>query len=103
MKTVKINNVAQLRRKAGLKQSAVAEKMGVSVAVVSKIERGINIPPKARLEQLAYILKCNVGDIQTGITDQHNEVIKKLKDLTTIELSIINNLLTIIIGKRYVL
>jgi len=52
----------QLRRKSSLTQERLAESIGVSVDLVSNIERGINAPSFTTLEKLALILNVPVKE-----------------------------------------
>ena len=52
--------IAQQRKRAGLTQIQVAEKLGVEKETVSRLETGANPPTLKRLEQLAEILGCPV-------------------------------------------
>lgn len=60
------------RKKKGLTQEQLAEKMGVSIAYLSKIETGkihINLE---RLSEICSILEVTEGDILNGVSN-HSE------------------------------
>lgn len=57
------NNLRQLRKRAGLKQPAIAEAMGVSVPQVSRWEAGIDNIPSHRLTSLASAYRATIGEI----------------------------------------
>ena len=57
--------IAQLRRKQGLTQEALAEALGYSVEFISLVERGVNAPSVAGLEHFAKALKVEVRDLFT--------------------------------------
>ncbi len=48
--------IALLRHKAGLTQEALAERTGYSVDFIGLVERGINAPTLARLDDIANVL-----------------------------------------------
>jgi transcriptional regulator with XRE-family HTH domain len=57
--------IAQLRRKQGLTQEALAEALGYSVEFISLVERGVNAPTVAGLESFARVLRVEVRDLFT--------------------------------------
>lgn len=84
----RIGQVIAVRRAAcGLTQEDVAERLGVGLAAVSRLERGLIMPTVGRLVELAEILQCNATDlmseVSTGTNDQAQrlaQVLSKLKD-----------------------
>ena len=79
--------IATRRAACGLTQEEVAEKLGVGLAAVSRLERGTIMPTVSRLVELAEILQCNATDLMsefsTGANDQAQrlaQVVSKLKD-----------------------
>ena len=52
--------VAYARRKAGLTKTALAEKLGVSLTLISQIESGVSNATPAMLLRLADALNCPV-------------------------------------------
>jgi transcriptional regulator with XRE-family HTH domain len=57
------NNLKAARLRAGLKQPAIAEALGVSVAQVSRWENGIDNIPSARLKAMASAYSSTVGEL----------------------------------------
>jgi transcriptional regulator with XRE-family HTH domain len=57
--------IAYLRRAQGLTQEAFAELLGYSVEFISLVERGVNSPTTAGLEDFATVLKVEVRDLFT--------------------------------------
>jgi transcriptional regulator with XRE-family HTH domain len=57
------NNLKAARQRAGLKQPAIAEALGVSVAQVSRWENGIDNIPSARLKAMAAAYLSTVGEL----------------------------------------
>jgi putative transcriptional regulator len=58
-----INNLEQLRKKAGLTQSDLSESAEVSRKSINAIENGIYVPSTVLALKIAKTLKCNVEDI----------------------------------------
>ena len=57
--------IAELRRARKLTQEQLAEALGCSVEFISLVERGVNAPSVARLENFAKILKVGVKELFT--------------------------------------
>ena len=55
--------IADLRRKRQLTQVQFAKALGCSVEFISLVERGVNAPSVARLEDFAKALKVEVVDL----------------------------------------
>ena len=51
------------RKKAGLSQAVVSEKLGVSAAAVSMWENGKNWPTGPRLLEIAKLYGCSVDEL----------------------------------------
>ena len=56
------------RLKKGLTQETLAEKLGVSVAFLSRIERGSSHVNLARLSQICEIIGVSEGEILNGVS-----------------------------------
>ena len=67
--------IQESRRKLGLKQSELAEKIGISEKHLSKIETGKNYPALDTFLKLVKILNLTLGDfgISTTIKDNSNK------------------------------
>lgn len=55
--------IAELRKDLGLTQVQLAKSLGCSVEFISLVERGVNGPSIARLEDFARTLKVEVIDL----------------------------------------
>lgn len=55
--------IRQLRERLGMSMYELAEKMGVSVATVSRWETGEAVPITARLSALADVLHCTIDEL----------------------------------------
>ncbi len=63
MKNIIISNLLkEYRKREGIKQSDVADILGVSVQAVSKWEREVCYPDITFLPEIAEILGCNIAD-----------------------------------------
>lgn len=60
------SNIVKLRRKKGLTQSALAEKLYVSNKTVSKWERGAGYPEITQLISLSKILGVSIDALLRG-------------------------------------
>ncbi|MBO1111834.1 helix-turn-helix domain-containing protein [Bordetella petrii] len=57
--------IAKRRVACELTQEQVAERLGIGVEAVSRIERGVALPTVVRLSELAEIFKCNIAELVT--------------------------------------
>ena len=55
--------IRQLRERLGMSMYELAQKMGVSVATVSRWETGEAVPITARLSTLADVLHCTIDEL----------------------------------------
>ncbi len=58
-----MNEIKELRKKAGLTQVTFAEAMGVTQSTISQWESGRVCPETAKLPKLAEVLGCSVADL----------------------------------------
>lgn len=74
--------IARRRAACALTQEQVAERLGVGVEAVSRIERGVVLPTVFRLGELADIFECNIADLVTEsssrVADQSNHIARLL-------------------------
>lgn len=66
-----MNAIRNKRLEIGLKQKAVARRMGVSTKTIQRYEFGIVAPSEKRLKQLAKIFNCSVDELKG---DEINEL-----------------------------
>jgi transcriptional regulator with XRE-family HTH domain len=57
------NNIATLRKRAGLSQTELAERIGTSINMLGKLERGSRDITGAWIEKLANVLRVQPGEI----------------------------------------
>lgn len=55
--------LASRRMASGLTQEDVAERLGVGIEAVSRMERGVAVPNALRLLTLADILSCRIDEL----------------------------------------
>ena len=61
-----MNVIRNKRLEIGLKQKAVARRIGVSTKTIQRYEFGIVVPSEKRLKQLAKIFGCSVEELRGG-------------------------------------
>ncbi len=67
MDTIKIGNfLADLRKKQGLTQEALGEKLGVTNKTVSRWENGNYLPPVEMLQELSKLYAVSINEILCG-------------------------------------
>lgn len=75
------NNIAKLRKQAGLTQAQVAEKISVEKETVSRLESGKIALTVERLQQLSVIFGCSVNDLLTAPTEGLQAQAQSLADM----------------------
>lgn len=79
--------IAKRRLLSNLTQEQVAEKLGIGVEAVSRIERGVALPTVVRLAEFADIFECSIADLVTEAsartTDQANHIENLLSKLSS--------------------
>ena len=83
-------NIAEARKIKGYTQKDVAEQLHVSVAAVSKWERGLNFPDMALLEPLAAVLELSVPQLLDLTDAPADAVVKSLVELSQSEKEVLN-------------
>lgn len=86
MDQIKIGNfISERRKKAGLSQIQLAEKLGITNRAVSKWETGKSLPDSAIMLELCSVLEITVNDLLSGevIAMNHysNEMENKLVEM----------------------
>jgi transcriptional regulator with XRE-family HTH domain len=64
------NQIAHSRKKNGLTQEKLAEKLGISAQAISKWENGHSLPETAQLPMLAQLLDCSVDSLLMPSADR---------------------------------
>ena len=82
------SNIQERRKKLGLTQECLAEKIGVGQQSLSRMERGDIAPKLERLPDVAATLRCSVADLfrvsraledsLTGLTDREKEYLVRM-------------------------
>ena len=67
------SRLKQARKKAGITQQELAEKANLSVAFISRIERGSSQINLKRLSEFCKILGVSEGSILNGVSDSSND------------------------------
>lgn len=58
-----MNGIAEMRKKAGMKQQDLADALHIDRSTVSKWETGEAFPTGNKLPQVAKALKCEIGEL----------------------------------------
>ena len=74
------NRVRELRTRAGLSQTDLGEKLGVSFQQVQKYEKGVNRMGASRLIQICDALKVSIADVFDGVESTVDAAQKTLVD-----------------------
>ena len=79
-----MKGMGELRRKSGLTQAALAEKVGVGVNTIARYERGDMEPSLKIAHAIAEILGCSEAELLNGPAKQEFEVkiVMGVKNLT---------------------
>jgi transcriptional regulator with XRE-family HTH domain len=89
--------IAKQRNRCGLSQDKVAEKLGIGLEAVSRIERGVVMPTVSRLLELATIFECEAVDLlnesSNRPTDQANHISSLLAELASDDRQLVIELL----------
>ncbi|VWC75613.1 putative DNA-binding protein [Burkholderia aenigmatica] len=79
--------IAKQRMACNLTQENVAERLGIGLEAVSRMERGVVIPTVVRLFELADIFQCDAADLLTEASsrssDQASHLSRLLSRLST--------------------
>lgn len=82
LKAVLGSNIATYRKRQGLTQAGLAEKLNYSDKAVSKWERGESMPDVLTLVQLAELFAVNVNDLLTDpneLPEEKSAVVEKME------------------------
>lgn len=97
--------IKQARLAKNLTQEDLAEKIDISVAFLSRVERGKAKVNLNRLNQLCDLLDISEGDVLTGIGSNSNNYLNKdlsnlLKDCPPDKLKLIYDIAKVIINEK---
>ncbi len=94
------NNIAELRKKQGLKQASLAFMLGVSESRMSQIEHGLHYPSLDLKKRLTQALQCDENDLMFGLNPQHRLLLNRALYLKSSDLDLVNCIVNIIIQAR---
>ncbi len=63
LKQILCENIAKRRKKLGISQTALAERLHISPEAMTRIEKGAIAPKLSRLDGIARNLQCTVPDL----------------------------------------
>lgn len=75
------SRLKQARIKAGLTQQELAEQTNLSVAFISRIERGSSHINLKRLSEFCTILNVSEGYILSGVSDKNEKYLYNVNDI----------------------
>lgn len=76
------NKIAEIRKQKGWTQKELAEMMHVSIAAVSKWERGLNYPDLSLMEPLANHLEISVAELLGLEAETPEKVIQSITEIS---------------------
>lgn len=80
-------NIVAERKKCGLSQKILADKINLTYESLSRIERGITAPSIMRLDEIAQILGCPLSAFfQTEVIKTKERAYDIMEDLETLSL-----------------
>lgn len=97
--------IKKARKEKGLTQEQLAEKIDVSIAFLSRIERGSSQINLKRLTQICEILNISEGEILNGVSSNSNkyldfEFANLLKDCSSEQQKLIYDIAKVISNKK---
>ena len=100
-------NVAAYRETVGLTQEQLAEKIGVAVETISRLERGVTLPSILRLAEIAEALGIEIDRLLTASSPSKNKKHQELESLrkyletrTTEEICLIYDLARVVLERK---
>lgn len=89
-------NICEFRKKCGLTQRELSEKVGVSIQTVSKWEKGISSPDVNLLPVIASVFEVSIDrlfgcDAETALKDIDDSYIYRVKTFQAISQEIKND------------
>ena len=88
--------IADLRRKQGLTQQELGDKVGVGFRAVSKWERGLTLPDISIINELSKILGISSDELLTGKVNKENKTKKKISPKLKITITIMTSIIIIL-------
>lgn len=76
-------NIAKRRKDSGITQAKIAEKLGLEIETISRMENGRISLSLDRLEQFAIILNCNPADLLRPTPENDTDIFNALTDAIT--------------------
>jgi len=74
--------IIDLRKSKGFRQTDLAERAGISQAIISRVEKGTRNPTPKMLEKIAVALGCEFTDITPKTDYQTACLLKAVKGMT---------------------
>lgn len=80
LKQVLCENIAKRRKKLGLTQAALAERLHLSPEAMTRMEKGQIAPKLARLDSIARNLQCTVPDLLRPYKEEKPRSVEIIED-----------------------
>ena len=90
------NNVRRLRQAKGLKQSELAELVGVEDKTISRIEVGGNYPSLDLLVRMSTALECDL----TEFVNINDRIVDSLNEISMSDIEIVKKFVSVIEKKN---
>jgi transcriptional regulator with XRE-family HTH domain len=94
-------NIRRYRKRAGLSQEALAEKLDLSLNFIGQVERGSRAPSFSSLGRIAQVLKVDVQDLFLPLSvkplsakQDRRQVLRLLRRLSPSQLRLLADLTT---------
>lgn len=95
--------IASRRKRVGLTQEKLSEKIGSSPSYISNIERAVSIPSTETIMKLAFALETTPDEFLVGTTHQEErwqDVAQRLRGLSLSQLSLMDSFLDWLTGQE---
>lgn len=66
-------SIAKMRASRGFTQEQVAEKLGIGNEAISRIERGVVLPPIIRFFEFAELFECRLDELLMEASDRSQD------------------------------
>ena len=80
LKQILCENISHRRKKLGLTQAALAERLHLSPEAMTRIEKGSIAPKLSRLSSIARNLRCSVPDLFRPYSEGKSTRIEMIQD-----------------------
>lgn len=79
------HNIQIVRKLKGMKQQELADKIGINLQSLSKIERGVNYPTFETLEKIMTVLEVSPNEMLSGEWKYHTHIAQEVCQFLKVE------------------